>query len=46
MVEYGILAENELSSLLELYKQLNPQENIIDEFSAKNIWKNIENQKI
>jgi GNAT superfamily N-acetyltransferase len=41
MVEYDILAENELSSLLELYKQLNPQENIIDEFSAKNIWKNI-----
>ena len=46
MVEYGILLENELLSLLELYKQLNPEDNIIDEFTAKNIWKRIEAQNI
>ena len=46
MVEYGILLENELLSLLELYKQLNPEDIIIDEFTAKNIWKKIEAQNI
>ena len=46
MVEYGILLGNEILSLLELYKQLNPEDNIIDEFTAKNIWENIENQNI
>jgi len=46
MVEYGILLENELLSLLELYKQLNPEDIIIDEFTAKNIWENIEIQNI
>ena len=46
MIEYGILSENELLSLLELYKQLNPNDNMINEFTAKNIWKNIENQNI
>ena len=46
MIEYGILLENELFSLLELYKQLNPNDNIINEIIAKNIWKNIENQNI
>jgi len=46
MVEYGVLLENELLSLLELYKQLNPEDIIIDEFTAKNIWKNIETHNI
>ena len=46
MVEYGILLENELLSLLELYKQLNPEDIVIDEFTAKNIWENIEIQNI
>jgi hypothetical protein len=41
MVEYGILLENELLSLLELYKQLNPEDNMINEFTARNIWGNI-----
>ena len=46
MIEYSILTENELLSLLELYKQLNPNDNMINEFVAKNIWKNIQNQNI
>jgi len=46
MVKYGILLENELLSLLELYKQLNPEDNTINESTAKNIWKNIEIQNI
>ena len=45
MIEYGILSENELPSLLELYKQLN-SENIINESAAKDIWKTIEKQNI
>ena len=46
MVEYGILLDNELPSLLELYKQLNQDDNIINEITVKNIWKNIKNQNI
>jgi GNAT superfamily N-acetyltransferase len=46
MIKYGILEENDLFSLLELYKQLNPNDNVLDESIAKNIWKNIENQNI
>lgn len=46
MIEYGILSENDLLSMMELYKQLNPNEEIINESTAKNIWKNIENQNI
>ena len=44
-VEYDILAENELSSLLELYQQLDSG-NVIDELTAKNIWQNIKSQDI
>jgi GNAT superfamily N-acetyltransferase len=44
-VEYGILTENELSSLLELYQQLS-SDNVIDEITAKSIWQNIKNQNI
>jgi len=46
MIEYGILLENELFSLLELYKQLNPKDDMINEFTAKSIWENIESQNI
>ena len=46
MVEYGVLSEHELPSLLELYKQLNPHDNALDACTAKEIWKNIEGQSI
>ena len=46
MVEYGILAENELLSLLELYKQLNPNDSILNEITAKNILEEIKTQNI
>jgi GNAT superfamily N-acetyltransferase len=46
MVEYGILMENELSSLLELYKQLNPNDIIIDEITVKKIFEKIQAQNI
>ena len=45
MVEYGILMEHELLSLLELYQQLNTDD-VMDEITSKNIWKNIEKQDI
>ena len=45
MVEYGILVESELSSLLELYKQLNIDD-VINENTAKSIWENIIKQDI
>jgi GNAT superfamily N-acetyltransferase len=42
MIEYGILMENEIVSLLELYKQLNsPSEIMPDEITSKNIWNKI-----
>jgi GNAT superfamily N-acetyltransferase len=46
MIEYGILSEKELVALLELYKQLNPNDNKTDEITAKNIWENIKQQNI
>jgi len=46
MVEYGLLSENELLSLSELYRQLNSDDEVINEFSAKNIWENIKKQNI
>ena len=46
MIEYSVLLENELLSMMKLYKQLNPNEEIINESAAKNIWKIIENQNI
>ena len=45
MIEYDILKDNELSSLLELYQQLNSGENI-QEVDAKNIWKDIQKQNV
>ena len=45
MVEYGILMEHELLSLLELYQQLNTDD-VMNEITSKNIWKNIEKQDI
>lgn len=47
MIEYGLLLENEISALLELYKQLDPKNSeIIDELTVKNIWEEIKKQKI
>jgi len=46
MVEYSELLENELLSLLELYRQLEPNDEIINEVTAKNIWKIIKTQNI
>jgi ribosomal protein S18 acetylase RimI-like enzyme len=45
MVEYGILSEDDLSSLLELYQQLNSGD-VINETIAKTVWENIKNQNI
>ena len=45
MIEYDILTENEISSLLELYQQLNPDD-VVNEITAKNIWGKIKNQDI
>jgi GNAT superfamily N-acetyltransferase len=45
MIEYGILRDNDLSSLLELYQQLNPGDNI-HEYDARRIWKYIKSQNI
>ena len=46
MVEYSELLENELLSLLELYRQLEPNDEIINEITAKNIWKIVKTIKI
>ena len=46
MVEYSELLENELLSLLELYRQLEPNDEIINEITAKNIWEIIKTQNI
>lgn len=46
MIEYGILLENELPLLLDLYKQLNPDNILTDELTAKNVWKEIEKRDI
>jgi len=46
MVEYGLLSKNELFSLLELYRQLNSNDEKTDESAAKNIFENIEKQNI
>jgi len=44
-IEYSILTEIELPSLLELYQQLN-SDDVIDEITAKSVWQNIKNQDI
>jgi GNAT superfamily N-acetyltransferase len=47
MIEYGVLMENEISSLLELYKQLNSlNEIMINESTVKNIWNEIKKYNI
>jgi ribosomal protein S18 acetylase RimI-like enzyme len=46
MVEYGILAENEILSLLDLYKQLNPNDSALNESTIKNIFQKIQKQDI
>jgi ribosomal protein S18 acetylase RimI-like enzyme len=46
MIEYGILMENELLPLLELYQQLNPTDDIMSEKTAKDVWDAIKTQNI
>ena len=46
VIEYGVLVEKELLSLLELYQQLNPTDDIMSEKIAKNIWNDIKSQNI
>ena len=45
MVEYGILKDDELLSLLELYQQLN-SDDVFNEMAAKSIWEDIKSQNI
>jgi hypothetical protein len=45
-MEYGITGKEDLSMILKLYKQLNPEENDINIEAAKNIWKTIEQNNI
>jgi GNAT superfamily N-acetyltransferase len=46
MIEYSIAENKHLPMILELYKQLLPEENPIDIILANNIWKEIEQNKI
>ena len=46
MFEYSELTKNDIPLLLELYKQLNPNDNIINDMDIKNIWDKIKNQNI
>jgi len=42
MIEYCIAQKEHLPKILELYKQLNPEENVIDVSKAYEIWNIIE----
>jgi GNAT superfamily N-acetyltransferase len=46
MIEYNIAKKEHLPMILELYKQLIPEENPIDIIVANNIWEKIENNDI
>jgi len=46
MIEYGIAKKEHLPMILELYKQLIPEEIPIDINIANNIWEKIENNNI
>jgi len=46
MFEYCIAKKDHLYKILELYKQLHPEENPIDINKANIIWENIENNNI
>ena len=46
MVEYGILMENDIQSLLELYRQLNPNDGMMNEAIVKKVWNNIQDRNI
>ena len=46
MIEYSIAKKEHLPMILELYKQLIPEESPIDIISANNIWEEIERNKI
>jgi hypothetical protein len=39
MIEYGILLEKEIPLLLELYKQLSSNDEIINDCAVNSIWK-------
>jgi ribosomal protein S18 acetylase RimI-like enzyme len=41
MIEYGVLLEKEIHLLLELYKQLSPNDEIINDCAVNSIWKEI-----
>jgi GNAT superfamily N-acetyltransferase len=45
-MEYSIAGKEDLSNILKLYEQLNPEENIINTEDAKEIWKIIEQNDI
>jgi ribosomal protein S18 acetylase RimI-like enzyme len=46
MINYCIAQKEHLPNILELYRQLLPEEEIIDINKANEIWKNIENNNI
>jgi hypothetical protein len=46
MIEYSIAKKEHLSMILELYKQLIPEENPINTNIANNIWEKIENNDV
>jgi len=46
MIEYCIAKKEHLPMILELYKQLTPEENLIDINTVNNIWDDIERDKI
>jgi GNAT superfamily N-acetyltransferase len=46
MIEYSIAKKEHLPMILELYKQLIPEENPIDIIEANKIWGKIENNEI
>ena len=46
MIEYNELMESDLSLLLKLYSQLNPDDDVLNDVAAKNIWKIIKSQNI
>jgi len=46
LIEYGVLTESDIFSLLELYRQLIPSDIAITETAAKDVWEKIEKQDI
>jgi len=46
MIEYCIAKKEHLPMILELYRQMNPEDTPIDIITANNIWEEIEKNKI